>query len=204
MAASITTPADVANLALDRIGWKGPRIADLYEGSAAAKKILDVYAQERDALLREQDFNFAERNINMTLLKSAPDNGYGPGGWSNQYPSIPWLFSYEYPSDCLRVRAIKPQPIFVINFDPQPHTFSIENDNSFTPARKVILCNVRNAMLTYTGQIMAPDTWEPTFVEAFSARLGRIIAPSLMGMEATKFAAADEAQAKMIADVTQG
>lgn len=203
MVASIQTPADLCNDALKRIGSK-VRIGNLYEGSAAAKIILDVYGQTRDALLRQKDWNFAERNTDMTLLKSAPVGGYGPGGWNSAYPSIPWLFSYAYPSDCLRVRAIKPQPIFVKNFDPQPHTFSVENDPSFDPPRKVILCDVPNALLTYTGQITDPLNWEPTFCEAFAANLGRIIAPAIGGLELAKYAAQDQAVAEQIADTTQG
>jgi hypothetical protein len=203
MVAAIQTPADLCNDALKRIGAK-VRIGNLYEGSMAAKIILDVYAQTRDALLREKDWNFAERNTDMTLLKSAPVNGYGPDGWSSAYPSIPWSFSYEYPSDCLRVRALKPQPIFVKNFDPQPHTFSVENDKSYDPPKKVILCDIPNALLTYTGQITDPLNWEPTFCEAFASRLGRIIAPSIAGMEAVKFAAQDDAVSQAVADITQG
>jgi hypothetical protein len=75
------------------------------------------------------------------------------------------------PADCLKVRALKAAPIFVPNFDPQPHSFRIANDATYAPPRKVILCNVENAVLTYTGQVTDPTTWEPNFTEALVTAL---------------------------------
>lgn len=195
MVASVNSPADMANLALARIGFKG-RIGSLLEGSAPAKKILDVFAQTRDAVLQVADWDFAERNVGMTLLKSAPPGGYiPPNVWTPAYPSLPWLFTYSYPTtDCLKVRSIRGQPIFVMDFDPQPKTFSVENDNSYTPARKVIQCNVPSAILVYTGQITDFSTWEPDAIEEMAAGLARRIAPALANMDAEKIEAMDEAQ----------
>lgn len=175
----ITSPEDVVNLALVRIGFN-LRIGSLYEGSIASKKALDVYSQTRDELLRSKDWGFAERNISMTLLKQAPPFGYiPPNVWNTSNPSLPWFFEYEYPDDCLKVRSIRQSPIFVINYDPEPIEFSIENDNYYVPAKKVILCNVPNAILTYTGQVTNPTTWEPDFVEVLVSVIGRTLAPSL-------------------------
>jgi hypothetical protein len=70
----------------------------------------------------------------------------------------------------------------------------MENDNTYNPPQRVILCNVPNAICLYTGQITNPIDWEPDFIEAFAAALGRRLAPVLMGLEATKLAAADEQQ----------
>lgn len=195
MVASVSSPADLANLSLARIGFKG-RIGSLYDGSATSKKILDVYAQTRDAVLQMADWDFAERNVGMTLLKSAPSGGYFPPTvWTPAYPSLPWLFTYAYPTaDCLKVRSIRGQPLFVMDFDPQPKTFSVENDNSYNPAQKVVQCNVPSAILVYTGQITNLATWEPDAIEEFAAALARRIAPSLANMDAEKVEAMDEAQ----------
>lgn len=191
MATVITTVPDVVNLALAGIGRKD-RIASIFEGSTAAKIALDLYSETRDDMLRVEDYGFSERNMNLVLLKSAPPNGYFPpnlwDGTTN--PAVPWLFSYAYPDDCIKVRAIKPQPTFVINFTPQPVVFRIENDNYYTPARKVILCNVEFAMMTYTGQVTNPSTWEPAFVAAFADELGRKMAQAFANMEAAKMEAA--------------
>lgn len=205
MAAIITNPEDMINLALGRIGFKD-RIGSIFEGSMAAKQSLDLYSQTRDEMLRAVDYGFAERNVQMTMLKQAPVGGYFPPVvWDGTVnPPVPWVFEYTYPSDCLKVRAIKPIPMFVMDFDPQPVVFTIENDQYFVPAQKVILCNVPQAMLVYTGQITDPTTFESDFIEAFAAELGRRLAPVLANMDAAKFAAADAAQATATSDTTEG
>ncbi len=205
MATVIQSPADVVNLALAGIGHRD-RIGSIYEGSAAAKQSLDIYSQTRDEMMRTVDYGFAERNVDLTLLKSAPVNGYfPPNQWNGtNNPPPPWLFEYGYPSDCLKVRAIKAAPLFVIDYDPQPIVFNVVNDSFYTPSRKVILCNVENALLTYTGQVTDPTVWEADFVEAFAAELGRRLAPTLANMDAAKFAAAAAAQATADAERTEG
>ena len=108
----VQSPADAINVSLRRIGYK-LRVASLYDGSKAARSALDIYAQTRDEILRQNDWTFAERNISMTMLKQAPVGGYiPPVTWSTTYPPLPWLFEYAYPTDCLKVRAVKPVPIF--------------------------------------------------------------------------------------------
>lgn len=204
MTASIQTPTDVVNLALVRIGFKG-RIGNLYDGSMASKKALDLYSQTRDELLRQDDWDFAERNVAMTLLKQAPPGGYFPPTvWTPAYPSPPWFFEYAYPVDCIKVRSVKPVPLFVIDFDPQPRAFSVENDPALAPPAKVILCNIPSAILTYTGQITDPTSWEADFVEVLASALGRRLAPVLTGLDAAKMEAADESSSMIIADHEQG
>lgn len=202
---AVQSPEDLINLALVRIGWKG-RIGSIYEGSVASKKALDCYSQTRDELLRSFDWGFAERNIDMTLLKSAPIGGYiPPSVWNPATnPPPPWLFEYQYMPDCLKVRSVKQQPLFIFDFDPQPYVFAVENDNGYSPPQKVILCNVPNAICTYTGQITTPTDWEPDFVEEFAAALGRRLAPSLLGLENAKLAAADEQSATAGAEREEG
>ncbi|MBB3453887.1 hypothetical protein FHT86_002143 [Rhizobium sp. BK313] len=204
MVTSVKSPADVVNLALVRIGYK-LRIGNLYDGSAASKKALDIYSQTRDEVLRQNDWGFAERNVSLTLLKQAPEGGYFPPvTWSSDFPPPPWVFEYAYPSDCLKVRAVKPVPMFTMTFDPQPHVYSVENDQSLTPAAKVILCNIPNAILTYTGQVTDPADWEADFVEVLASALGRRLAPVLTGLDAAKLEASDESASMIIAEQEQG
>ena len=204
MPASVTSPADVLNLTLVRIGYPG-RVGNLYDGSKAAKKALDIYAQTRDELLRQNDWGFAERNIAMTLLKAAPVGGYiPPTTWTTAYPPLPYLFEYARPGDCLKIRSIKAVPLFLPNMDPQPVTFTEANDTVAPATGQVILCNVANAVLTYSGQVTDPTAWEPDFVEALSAAIGRRLAPLLVGMEAAKLLVADEQMAQNVAEMERG
>lgn len=205
MSSVITSPEDIVNVALGQIGYPIP-VSNLYEGSRAADAALKIYGQTRDEMLRIEDYGFAERNVNLAVLKVANVNGYfPPNQWSGTTnPPVPWLFSYTYPDDCLKVRAIKEQPLFALDYDPQPIVFKIENDNYYTPSRKVVLCNVENAMMVYTGQVTDPTTWESSFVETFAAELGRRLAPTLASMDAAKFAAGAAAQAGAVAERTEG
>ena len=203
MPASVQNPADVVNLALLRIGYR-MRIGNLYDGSAAAKAALDIYAQTRDDLLSDGNWEFAERNAAGVLLKSAPIGGYVPPNlWTTAFPAVPWLFSYQFPSDALKIRAVKSVPIFVPDFDPQSHAYSVDNDNGFNPPQRVVLSNVAGAVIVYTGQVTDPSQWDVEFVEALAAELGRRLASGLVGLEAAKMAAADEALADREATNTQ-
>lgn len=206
MATVITTPADIANLALGRIGYDG-RVGNLYDGSKAAKEILDVYGQTRDDMLRDGNWPFASRTAAATLLKSSPAGGYiPPNGWNPATnPPQPWSFEYTYPDDCIEVRACKPTVFFVPNFAPQYYPFAIANDSAFTPARRVVLSNVANALLIYTAQVTDPATWPPDFVEAFAAALGQRLAAGLMkSLDMAKLEAADTAAETAEADRRQG
>ena len=204
MVASVSTPTDLVNLSLVRVGYK-KSIGSLYDGSEAAKIALRVYSQTRDELLRQNDFDFAERTATMTLLKQAPAGGYVPPMvWSNIYPPQGYLFEYAYPDDCLKVRAIKPQPIFLLEFDPQPVVYTTANDATFTPPQMVILCNVQNAIMTYTAQITDLTAWDTDTIEAFAGALGRRLAPALVGLNAAKLAVEDEQASFAVAEKEQG
>lgn len=205
MAAVVTSVADVVNLALSRIGFPG-RVANLYDGSAGAKEALDIYGQTRDQMLREGDWPFASRSSAAVLLKSAPVGGYiPPNTWSTAYPAQPWSYEYTYPDDCLEVRAVKPTAIFTPNFQPQYYRFAIANDAGYSPARRVILSNVADAMLIYCAQVTNPATWPNDFVEGFAAQLGQRLSPGLMkSLDMMKIEAADGAAETAKAETRQG
>lgn len=180
MPASIQSPADVVNLALVRIGFE-KRVANLYDGSAAASRSLDIYAQTRDDLMRDGEWDFCRRDVTATLLKSGPAN-YFDSPWDGAtMPPVPWRFEYEYPGDCLKVRRMSPAPGFVFNPAPQPTLFQVVNDQYYTPARRVILCNIQGAILTYAGQVTNPASWPVDFVEALASELGIRLKRVLVG-----------------------
>lgn len=204
MTVSLQSPEDVVNAALSRIGWKR-RVGSLYDGSEASKVALDIYGQTRDEQLRLFDWGFAERDLTLTLLKTAPVGGYVPPVvWSSAYPILPWIFEYGYPADCLKLRALRGTPIFIPEFDPKPVEFRIANDNSLMPPAKVVLSNLSNAIMVYTGRVTDPTTWEPDFTESLIAALGRRLAPSLANLDAEKIEAQDEAAETISAEMKIG
>ena len=203
MTTAISSPAAIVNLSLARIGFKG-RIGSLYDGSTAAKKALDLYSQTRDELIRDGNWEFAERIVAGTLVKQAPPS-YITTPWSAAAnPDLPWLFSYAYPSDCLKVRSVRQTPMFVPNFDPQHNVFSLGNDTGSNPAVRVILCNVANALITYAGQVTDPTSWDSEFTEALASALGRRLAPALVGLDATKLEISDEQAERELAAQDRG
>lgn len=199
MTTSISSAADLANNALTRLGYK-LTVGSLLEGSDHANTILQLYSQTRDDLLRNYDYDFAQRSVALTLLKSAPVGGYFPPNLWNPMTNPPagWLYEYAYPDDALKIRLVKPQPMFVMNAAPVPWPFSEYNDNLLSPAQRTIVCNVPSAIAVYTGRVTDPTLWDVAFSEAFAAALARRIAAGLQGIEAVKMEAGDE-QAETVA-----
>ncbi len=201
MTTTLNTPEEVVNYALKRIGHPF-RVTNILDGSRASLAALDVYGQTRDALLTETDWDFAERVTVGNLLKQAPDS-YVTNPWTPAYPALNWRFEYTFPTDALKIRGVRYQAVTIPNFDPRYCRFSIDNDSGYTPPAKVILTNVPNAIIIYTGQITDPNQWTASFLDAFADRLGKSIAPTLTGMEPTKLAAAEQQADEPTAVVTR-
>lgn len=205
MVASLSNPADIVNASLVRVGYKH-LIGNLYDGSEAAQTALAVYGQTRDALLKGSDWGFAQRNIALTLLKSAPPGGYIPPTVWDPVINPPLNFSYEYgyPDDCLKVRSLRPTPFFIPNFDPTPIEFSIDNDSAYAPARRVILTNLVSAICVYTGRITDPTTMAVDFVQTFIESLGEPLAAALTAPQIAQAEAAESRADKAMAMMEQG
>lgn len=164
MVASVQSPADIVNLALSVLGHSG-RVGNLYDGSDAAKKALDVYAETRDEVLREKDWPFALRQAAGVAAASVAVSG--------------WAHGWVYPSDCLRVRSVAPATIPASNFDPQPVLWTIFNNTGTTPATKIILSQITPVSINYVGQVTDMKTWEPLFVDAVVKAIAAKMGPSL-------------------------
>ncbi len=195
MTAVFTTPEDLVNDALVRIGWRGPRVGSLYDGSEPAKVALDLYGQTRDQLLRNGNWSFAQRDASLAATKTAPAGGYVTAPWTNAYPPVPWQYQYDYPGDCLKIRSIKKPPLFIPEWEPKNVNYDVFNDNSDTDAVvKAIIADVGPTILiVYTGQVVDPTNWEASFCETFSAELARRMAPRLANLQTAQLAGADEA-----------
>lgn len=203
MTAVLGSPVDVCNAALGKIGAT-IRLGSLLDGSDAAKLALDNFGQIRDKMLREGQWGFARRDLNMTLLKSAPAGGYAQTAWNAvTHPPLPWKYAYQYPGDCLKVRSIRRVPPFLPDFDPQPVVFDTPNTVVTATEQKVITTMVASAVLTYTGRILDPKLWEASFTQAMIDAMAEVFAPTLgknpqaQQVEAQE-EAVDEAQAEMV------
>jgi len=199
MPTSLSSPADLVNDALRRIGYK-LRVASLEDGSEASGLALDLYGQTRDTMLRDGDWMFAQREVNGTVLKTAPPGGYFDAPWDpTSAPPIGWQYSFSYPDDALKIRAVRPQPGFPVEMEPLPTLFNVVNDNGYNPPRRVIVANIANPVIVYVGRVTAPDTWSVDFTEALCAALARRLAPSLANLNVEQVEAQDEAVSRQAA-----
>lgn len=85
----------ICNLALSRLGTRAT-IAALDESSPEARICNANYADCRDTLLRDYDWNFSRRVETLALRDETP-----PTGWS---------FAYSVPNKCARFRGIWTTP----------------------------------------------------------------------------------------------
>ena len=197
---------DILNQALRRISYSVP-IGSIYEGSRASRAAVEFYGQTRDDLLQSRDWMFARQEAALVLLKTAPVGGYGGTVWTAAYPLLPWIYEYAYPSNCLEVRSVRPTPILMPEYDPQPHIFTVANDPTVPASSKVVLTNLPAAIATYTARITNPADWspEPMFIESLIAALGLRFQEALNPQQdAVKDRASEEQASAAMADEHRG
>lgn len=166
------------------------RINDIMEGSDASRVALELYGQARDSLLDAEDWSFNRHTMPLNLLKGPPPNGgYSLAQpWSNIYPAPGWLYEYEYPDTypnaMIDLRAIIFPPIGNMpDLDPLPALWRVDNDSTPNvsgsppvasgPPAKVIYTNVTNALAVYRSRVTDPSLFDPGFIDALVATLGK-------------------------------
>lgn len=93
-----TTQLAVANMALAHLAI-GKSIAAMDEANQPARTMTQFYAQARDETLRAFDWPFATKFATLATVA-------GP----TPRASVDYLYSYTYPSDCIRARRLRNQP----------------------------------------------------------------------------------------------
>lgn len=205
MSAVLTSPAQVINYSLRKAGFRN-RVGSLYDGTDQSKAALDLYGQMRDAMLATGEWDFAQRTTVGALLKQAPTipPNYIIHPWSPTYPALPWAYEYAYPADAVQIRAVKQQPVSLPNFDPRYFNFEVSNDEGFSPAKKVVLCNIKNAILVYAAQVTDPTEWNVSFLDALADRLADPLARVLTSLDNAKMAAVEGQVSAAEADKERG
>lgn len=200
----LTSSTAVANLALGSIGNR-TSIAALTEASSEARACLRQYDSCLDDVLAAAHWNFARKQLALTLLKD------GTASPPDSVPA-PWLYEYAYPSDCVAARYIQAMQqtdaaavaIFGSAFTTASQTsqipavrFLISNDeDSQGNPSKVILTNQPAATLVYTMRLTNVSLFDSMFVRALAFYLGAQLALELTGDKALA------RQAFQIADTT--
>lgn len=169
---------DICNMALSAI--RAGSINSLTEASLQAQQCKLHYPFLRDSLLREGCWGFA-RTIKALALRT--DDVFN------------WVFSYQYPSDCLKLERL------ILDFE----EFT-SNDNGgalrhrhiediFTPdlerqikheinnidGNKVILANEQNLRIKYSKKITDPNLFDVTFIQTLVYLLASTLAIPVVG-----------------------
>lgn len=180
------TPVDVANIALAEIGQR-VRIGSFTDASPAANAANTFYQPKTQMLLRTANWAFARAQLPLTVWKQAVINGTP----STNPPPQPWLYSYLYPNDGLRVQFLQPTVNMATGTTPPlttgsglapflypgiptaiPFVEGTDLDATNDPIR-VILTNCPLAQAIYIRDLsMVPDLWDPLFLSADTALLG--------------------------------
>lgn len=202
-------PVSLCNIALGQIVAK-TQITGISPATPAnnlaAQAASRLYQLQADAVFRAAHWNSARFQAPLTLLKAAvgtPENASGSG----PQPPIPWLYEYGYPTDCLKVRFVIPNPNMVVPGQAPIMTnvgvtniLAVNTSMPFVPAIdtdangdkvKVILTNARLAQGVYTARVTDVDLWDPSLQNAVIGALAAWLAPEVSGsMERQKLAIA--------------
>jgi hypothetical protein len=180
----------IVNMALASFGER-ERVSSINpsDGSNAADNASLIYTTRTQSLMRSAHWDCLKKQALLTVVKAAPGTPENPDGTITPTPPLPWLYSYAYPSDCLKARYILPftpmnatastVPLTTaISAMPMPISvgesvaFSIgyDSDALGNPGR-VILTNMPQATLVYTANVSDPNFWDPNLIEAQTAYL---------------------------------
>lgn len=174
----------ICNLALSAVGTRSS-ISSLSENSAEARQCALHYGQALDRMLRAANWNFARKQVSLALLKDA--NFPGPSG----LPPLPWVYSYAYPSDCIRLRYLMPTfqagsnsslIVTAPEWSGPPIRFVVAMDEDQQGNdTQVVLTNQPQALAVYTKRVTNPAFFDATFLEGFYNYLGARLAIALTG-----------------------
>jgi hypothetical protein len=144
-----TSEVSICNMALFRIGHT-QRIDALTEASVPAELCKELYPICRDRLLECFPWTFAKKRVVLASVGDEPTN---------------WLFQYQYPSDCLKVRGIviagerMPTPSEKVPFEVMQNTVN----------EGLSICtDCELAEIVYTAQTTNTRLFTPGFVDALA------------------------------------
>jgi hypothetical protein len=156
----------VVNAALEEVAAQ-TQITALTDGSTAAKAALVVYQPTVQLLLRAMDPDFARFTDAL--------------GVATGTPPPPWTYQYTYPTNCLRLRQVRPLAGSYDVNDPQPIRSNIAVATVSTVLTRIILTNQANALAVYTTSDVTEPQWDSVFSDAVVRRLANPLAMALSG-----------------------
>ena len=141
----------ICNLALSNIGKEN--IASLTEASMEARACRQFYELSRDLLLQQYPWRFAAKTLVLAELENDR-----PGQWAH---------AYSRPTDCLKVRTVRP----AYQEDAPPVDWQDGARIPYDASGPVIYCNLSPAVLLYTFRLEDPSRFSPAFTDALAWHL---------------------------------
>jgi hypothetical protein len=138
----------ICNLALSNIGKDN--IQALTDAGAEARACSQFYEHTRDVLLQGYPWRFA--GVSVALAEITNDR---LGKWSK---------AYQRPTDCLKVRWVRPS----YSEDEPALTEHEELSIPYEAEGDAIYCNLSPAFLRYTSRVVDPSKFSPLFVDALA------------------------------------
>ena len=166
------------------------------DGSVEADACAVLFAPTFEALARTAQWNCLRKEVALSMIAAAPGTPENVTGSSMPIPPVPWLYAYQYPSDCLTFRYIVPSfPAQQAGVPPQttinnssatclpnggqiPFAVSSSNDSNNSPI-EIILTNQDQAIGVYTANIPNPAIWDSLFQAGMVASLAAYLVPAL-------------------------
>jgi len=182
--------------------------------SIAATQCALWYDTMRQRLLRAAPWGFARTQLTMTQIGDLYPDGTSP---------FPFLWAYAYPSDCIKMRYVLPQPLPNQNSGADPpltgaafigptlrpsrrNRFlvqSLPSPNAATPnaegaTQRAVVTNVLNAIGVYTQDVTNPDQFDQLFTGALEASLSYKLCIPLSGNVAMQKGFQEAAEAALL------
>jgi hypothetical protein len=136
--------------------------------SIQATVINTFYPDVLNELLRKFDWPFAKKIDDLALVEEDPNDG------------VEWLFSYRWPSDCVKARYIVDGLL--------QHTVTapfIEFEVGSDVTGRLILTNEEDAQLCYTMAVTDVTLMPESFRKALTYSLAYNISPTICGDDRT-------------------
>lgn len=141
----------ICNLALSNIGKEN--INALTDAGAEARACSQFYEHTRDVMLQSYPWRFAGVTASMAEISNTKI-----GQWS---------YAYRRPTDCLKVRWMRP----AYSEDDLALTRQEELSIPYEIEGTAVFCNLSPAFLRYTSKITDPSKFDPLFVDALAWHL---------------------------------
>jgi len=169
----------IGNLTLSRIGIT-LKIDSFDQRVKEATELKNVFEETRDRVLSAAPWPFARKLETLQLTGATP---------------LKWAYRYQYPNNCIAVRAIHP-PIGAgmskesyrrsLSQNKIPFEVEIDNDDSQT-----ICTDQENAIIEFTVRVTNPMRFNASFTSCFAWALAAEVAlPLAKGIDYAKNAAA--------------